>query len=320
MRSSPVIGISLGDVAGIGPEVTLKALTSGKIPRRFSYLIIGDEGVFVQTIRRLRRKLPSALRVEVVQPDDFSLTRVKPGRANLPAARAAHHWITVGAQMCLGGELDALVTAPVNKEAINAAGIKFRGATELLATLTGTRVFGMMLASPRLKVSLATNHTAIRDVSSSLSREQIGNIIRLTHDTLRRMGIRRPRIAVAALNPHGGEGGVFGDEEERLISPAIAAAARAGINVTGPVSGDAVFRQAYAGAFDGVVAMYHDQGLAPLKVVAFDEAVNLTMGLPIVRTSPDHGTAFDIAGQGIARPDSMIAAINLAAQLTAGPA
>ena len=326
MRPPPVIGISLGDVAGIGPEVTLKALASRNISREFVYLIIGDRTVLETTAKRLKIKramktwqpgFPLARdgSVFVYQPNPSTLPRMPLGRLNVSSARAAYEWLGVGVRLCLRKECAALVTAPVNKEAINRAGINFQGATELLAQLTKTKTFAMMLASRALKVALATNHIALRDVGASLTSQRVRDVVRLTHNTLRRMGVAHPRIAVAGLNPHAGEGGLFGDEEKQKILPAVKAMRRARMTVTGPISGDAVFYRAYHGEFDAVVAMYHDQGLAPMKLVAFDEAVNLTMGLPIIRTSPDHGTAYDIAGKGIARPDSMIAAINLAAQL-----
>lgn len=311
MASLPVIAVSVGDVAGIGPEVTLKALASARIPRCFRYLILGDVGVVEQTQRRWKLEA----RFELMQPT-VSLPKIPWGRHNRAAARAAHEWIETGARLCMDGRCAALVTAPVNKEAMNLAGLSFRGSTELLARITGTKTFAMMMHSSRLKVALATNHLALRDVAKRLSANRIWDVARLTCETLGRLGVARPLIAVAGVNPHNGEGGAFGDEEKRVIAPAVAMARQRGLAVTGPIPGDTVFRRAYQGEFDAVIAMYHDQGLAPLKIVAFDEAVNLTMGLPIVRTSPDHGTAYDIAGKGIARPESMIAAINLAAKLT----
>ncbi|HUK81791.1 MAG TPA: 4-hydroxythreonine-4-phosphate dehydrogenase PdxA [Verrucomicrobiae bacterium] len=270
MSVRPRIGITLGDVAGIGPEIVTKALASRKLDKRFEYEIIGD----VHTKHR----------------------------------RDAADWIVEGARRCLRGELAALVTAPVSKELV----APWPGQTELLAHIAKTRRFAMMLVGGPLRVSLVTIHEPLRRVPSKITRRRIREVIVLTRDFCRRIGIRRPRIAVTGLNPHAGEGGLIGDEERRIIAPAIK-----GTGATGPWPADTLFHKAYHGAFDAVVAMYHDQGLAPLKMIAFDTGVNLTLGLPFVRTSPDHGTAPDIAGKGIARPDSMIAAINLAARLAA---
>jgi len=270
MSVRPRIGITLGDVAGIGPEIVTKALASRKLDKRFDYEIIGD----VHTKHR----------------------------------RDAADWIVEGARRCLRGELAALVTAPVSKELV----APWPGQTELLAHIAKTRRFAMMLVGGPLRVSLVTIHEPLRRVPSKITRRRIREVIVLTRDFCRRIGIRRPRIAVTGLNPHAGEGGLIGDEERRIIAPAIK-----GTGATGPWPADTLFHKAYHGAFDAVVAMYHDQGLAPLKMIAFDTGVNLTLGLPFVRTSPDHGTAPDIAGKGIARPDSMIAAINLAARLAA---
>ncbi len=310
MPSPRLIGITLGDVAGIGPEVTLKALASGKISRRFHYVIIGDSAIVDFTARRLK----IGGRVEVWQ-SGATMEKIRLGEPNHAAARAAHGWIIAGARLCMEGKLAALVTAPVNKETISSAGISFIGATELLAKTTGTKKFAMMLHSPRLKVSPATGHIGLRQVCSQLTADRIVEVAELTAITLQRLGKKQPRIAIAAVNPHAGDGGLFGDEEARIVAPAVKRARRSGLNVTGPEPGDTIFYRAYHGEFDAVVPMFHDQGLAPFKVVAFDVGVNLTMGLPIVRTSPDHGTAYTIAGKNKARPDSMIASINLAARL-----
>ena len=226
-----------------------------------------------------------------------------------------------GAERCLRGELDALVTAPVNKEAIVRAGYKgFVGQTEFLSALAGAKRTAMMLLGHDdknrwLRVALATIHISIKSVPQKLTAEKIALAIELAARACRDLGLKRARIAVAGLNPHAGEGGEFGDEEIRTITPVVKAMTKKGFDVTGPLSGDTVFFYALRGDFDAVVAMYHDQGLAPLKAVAFDTGVNWTLGLPFIRTSPDHGTAYDIAGKGIANPSSMIAAIRLAKQL-----
>ena len=271
------IGITLGDVAGIGPEIVAKALASRKLDKRFDYEVIGNP--------RTKRRADAA------------------------------DWIVDGAKRCLAGELAALVTAPISKQLLRDAGYPFEGHTELLAHIARTKRFAMMLVGGPLRVALATIHVPIAKVPRLLSARRIIEVIELSHDVCKRFGIRRPKIGVAGLNPHAGEDGLLGDEERRIIAPAVRRVAHRLPGVSGPWPADTLFHKAYHGGFDAVVAMYHDQGLAPLKMIAFDSGVNLTLGLPFVRTSPDHGTAFDIAGKGIANPASMIAAINLAAQL-----
>ncbi len=244
---------------------------------------------------------------------------------NLPAgsptaAHASVAWLREGGQRCLRGELDALVTAPVNKESIIRAGHKFIGQTEFLSELANAKRTAMMLLGTDergrwLRVALATVHISIKSVPEKLTAEKITLAIELAAQSCRDLGLPRAKIAVAGLNPHAGEGGEFGDEEIKTISPTVLASQKKGFDVVGPLSGDTVFHYALKGEFDAVVAMYHDQGLAPLKAVAFDTGVNWTLGLPFIRTSPDHGTAYDIAGKGIANPGSMIAAIRLAKQL-----
>lgn len=262
------IGITLGDVAGIGPEIVTKALASRQLDPRFDYEVIGTP--------------------------------------NTKRAADAADWIASGVKRCLAGDLVALVTAPVNKKIV----APWPGQTELLASLSKTGKFAMMLVGGPLRVALVTTHAPLRAVPKLITGRRIRDVIELTEDFCRRIGIKRPRIGVAGLNPHAGEGGMFGDEERRIIAPAIKRT-----RAVGPLPADTLFHKAYRGEFDAVVAMYHDQGLVPLKMIAFDTGVNLTLGLPFVRTSPDHGTAYDIAGKNLARPDSMIAAINLAARL-----
>ena len=272
----PRIGITLGDPAGIGPEVVEKALASGRLDRRFDYEVIGNP----KTKRRTD----------------------------------AIDWVADGALACLQGRLAALVTAPVSKKLLYEAGWTFPGQTELLDHITNAKRFAMMLASDKLRVALVTTHAPLREVAGLITGRKIVEVVELSRQFCRRLGIRRPRIAVTGLNPHAGEGGLLGTEERRIIAPAVKRA-----RAIGPCPADTVFYRALHGEFDAVVAMYHDQGLAPFKLLAFDNGVNVTLGLPFVRTSPDHGTAPDIAGQGIARPAGMIAAINLAAQLARKP-
>lgn len=321
------IGIALGDVTGIGPEVTLKALAA-EAQGKTHYLLIGDPA----HARALARKLALALPIEsysgrtqagkiyCVNPLNQPLSDTLPP-GDPAAARAAVAWVEDGARRCLRGELDALVTAPVNKEAIVRAGIAFIGQTELLSQLAGTERTAMMLLGQDdrgrwLRVALATTHLPLRDVAARLSAAKIQQVIELVAQACQDLKLGRKRIGVCGLNPHAGEGGKMGTEELTLIGPAVEAARRSGLDVVGPVSADALFHYAYRGDYDAVVAMYHDQGLAPLKMVAFEQGINWTLGLPFIRTSPDHGTAYDIAGQGKANPSSMMAAIRLAKQLT----
>lgn len=270
MSSRRRIGITLGDVAGIGPEIVAKALASRQLDPRFNYEVIGN--------------------------------------ADTKRAGDAADWIIEGAHRCLAGELAALVTAPVSKKLV----APWPGQTELLAHTAKTKKFAMMLVGGPLRVALVTTHTPLHNVPKLITGRRIREVIELAEDFCRRIGIKRPRIGVAGLNPHAGEGGLLGTEEKRIIAPAIKRT-----RAFGPLPADTLFHKAYRGEFDAVVAMYHDQGLAPLKMIAFDTGVNLTLGLAFVRTSPDHGTAYDIAGKNIASPNSMIAAINLAARLAA---
>ena len=320
-------GISLGDVTGVGPEVALKAVAAEAGRDDAKYLFIGDEN----HVRRLNSSLGLDLDLGKFSGADdsgrfFILNPpIEPLPENLPAgsplaANAAVAALREGGQRCLRGELDALVTAPVNKESIIRAGHKFIGQTEFLSELAGTRRTAMMLLGTDergrwLRVALATVHISIKSVPEKLTAEKITLAIELAAQSCRDLGLARAKIAVCGLNPHAGEGGEFGDEEITMIGPVVQAMQKRGFDVTGPLSGDTVFHYALKGEFDVVVAMYHDQGLAPLKAVAFDSGINWTLGLPFIRTSPDHGTAYDIAGKGIANPGSMIAAIRLAKQL-----
>ncbi|MBI4026096.1 MAG: 4-hydroxythreonine-4-phosphate dehydrogenase PdxA [Verrucomicrobia bacterium] len=282
------IAITLGDVAGIGPEVVRKAIGSGKINRRFRYEVL------------LENRAP----------------RVALGRPSRQAGRFALDSLEAGVAGCLRGDYAAVVTAPVSKAGLRLAGFTFPGQTEWLAHRTGARDFAMMLVGGSFRVALVTTHTPLRRVSSLITREAVGRVIGLTHAWLLCLGIRRPRVMVAALNPHGGVPEEQGREEISIIAPAVRTARkRLGDNVTGPHSPDHLFWLVRQGKADAVVCMYHDQGLIPLKMLAFDRGVNVTLGLPIIRTSPDHGTAYDIAGRNRADPRSMIEAVNLAARL-----
>ena len=323
------IGISLGDPTGIGPEVALKAIAAEAQNAATKYLLIGDENNARQLNSSLGLNLPLGKFSSYGAPGKFFITNplTEPLPEKLPAgsplaANAAILSLRDGGERCLHGELDAIVTAPVNKESIIRAGHKFIGQTEFLSELADTKRTAMMLLGTDedgrwLRVALATVHISIKSVPEKLTAEKITLAIELAAQACRDLGLPRARIAVAGLNPHAGEGGEFGGEEIKTIAPTVFAAQKRGFDVVGPLSGDTVFHYALQGDFDAVVAMYHDQGLAPLKAVAFDSGVNWTLGLPFIRTSPDHGTAYDIAGKGIANPSSMIAAIRLAKQLAA---
>jgi 4-hydroxythreonine-4-phosphate dehydrogenase len=321
------IGISLGDVTGVGPEVTLKAIAAELPVDATRYLLIGDPEIVQQINDQLGLKLSIAPLEAASGADRILITNPlgKPLRNDLvdgspTAARAAVAWLKDGAERCLRQELDALVTAPVNKAAIVRAGHAFIGQTEFLSQLAGAQRTAMMLLGHDeqgrwLRVALVTTHVPLKLVSAQVTPAKIMLALELATQACRDLGLPRARIAVCGLNPHAGEGGQMGDEEQTIIGPTLLSAQRKNFDVVGPLSGDTVFYHAMRGEFDAVVAMYHDQGLAPLKAVAFDTGINWTLGLPFIRTSPDHGTAYDIAGQGIANPSSMIAAIRLAKQL-----
>jgi 4-hydroxythreonine-4-phosphate dehydrogenase len=327
-----LIGISLGDVTGIAPEVALKALAAEAQSDDTRYLLIGD----VDHLNRVNAQLGLRLSLEPYQGGKGSgrfLTH-NPLPNALPeglvegspaAARAAVAWLTDGAQRCLRHELDALVTAPVNKQAILHTGQPFIGQTEFLTELSGAQRTAMMLLGQDdrgrwLRVVLATTHLPLRLVAENLSRAKVELAIEMAAQACADLRLPRARVAVCGLNPHAGEGGELGAEETTIIGPAVHAAKRRGLEVSGPFAADALFYRVFKGEYDVIVAMYHDQGLAPLKMVAFETGVNWTLGLPFVRTSPDHGTAYDIAGQGIASSSSMRAAIRLAKELAKGRA
>ncbi len=323
------LAISMGDPAGIGPEVALKAISSRALRIRVEPILVGDLGVFRETARRLGlplkfgmygRRTPAGHIAVAVTSDLPERHRVPgpPRRAATAAAcgAAAYTAILEAVRLVQQGEAAGVVTAPINKTHLALAGYAFPGHTELLATLCGGVPVRMMMVGASLRVVLVTTHVALAAVPRVLSRDGVLETITLTARALcQQFAIFAPRIAVAGVNPHAGENGLFGDEEARLITPAVRAACRHGIDAVGPLAADGLFAHAAAGSYDAIVCMYHDQGLAPFKLVHFADGVNLTLGLPFVRTSPDHGTAFDIAGTGTADPRSMRAALQLAAQL-----
>lgn len=321
------IGIAVGDMTGVGPEVSLKALALETGATGVTYLLIGDASRLVALNQELRLGLP----LERATPGNPGRFLVRdPLREPLPAklepgsplaARAALAFLEDGAHACLKGELDALVTAPVNKESIIRSGAaEFIGQTELLSALAQAKRTAMMLLGEDdrgrwLRVALVTTHLPLRSVAAAVTQPKVELAIELAAEACRDLDLGRARVGVCGLNPHAGEGGKIGTEELEVIAPAVKAAAERGIDVAGPFAADSLFHQAFHGAFDAVVAMYHDQGLAPLKLIGFERGVNWTLGLPFVRTSPDHGTACDIAGQGKANPSSMVSALKLAIQL-----
>lgn len=306
----------MGDPAGIGPEVIVRALAAE--PPRAAVTIFGNEPRLLATARRLRvssRRFPGP-RVTIVTCPNAPLAGVRRGQPSPAAGHAALTYVCCAVAAWERGQVDALVTAPLSKAAVQAAGHWFPGHTEWLARRTGVREFAMLLVGGGLRVLPLTRHVPLRRVPTLVTAAQLRTALRVCAEALRRdFGIRRPRIAVAALNPHAGESGKIGTEEQRVIAPVIRAFRRPDVRVIGPVSPDAVFFDARRGLYDAVVAMYHDQGLIPLKMLARDEGVNVTLGLPFVRTAPDHGTAFDIAPRFQAHPGAMTAAIRLAIAL-----
>ena len=324
----------MGDVAGVGPEVIARALARPDVSTRMRSLVVGHPVILQRAFDLIGAPL-TAIEVagpegRALQPDEIAcwnpagddVLAVPPGVLDGRAGRAAYEYLVAAARAALNGTVQGITTAPLNKAALHQAGLHYPGHTEILAELCGVSDFGMMLylapsdmirAPGGLGVVHVTLHTSIRSVPELLTTTGIREKIELIAGFLIEMGAPRPRVGVCALNPHAGEDGLFGDEEARLIAPAVADARSAGIDATGPLPADTLLKRAVAGEFDCVVAMYHDQGHIALKLIGFDSAVNITLGLPIIRTSPSHGTAFDIAWQGRARADGMYQALRVAA-------
>jgi 4-hydroxythreonine-4-phosphate dehydrogenase len=325
----PRVAISMGDPTGIGPEVIVDALAQPSLRRRLTPILVGDLEAFRDNAARRRLDLTFASwqpgssvprgTIAVRETSRLESAQRRPGRPSLAGGRAAYAAIVEAVRLIDGGFADAMTTGPVCKANLAAAGVAQSGHTELLQSLTQARGVRMMMIGERLRVALVTTHVAIARLPKLLTRRLVLDTILLTHATLReRFGIARPRIAVTGLNPHAGEDGLFGDEERRFIAPAVRDAQRLRVRVDGPLAADSLFAHAAAGRYDAVVCMYHDQGLGPFKLLHFADGVNYTAGLPFVRTSPDHGTAHDIAGRGKADPSSMVAALTLAARLAKG--
>jgi len=324
----PVIGITMGDPCGVGAEITIKALCDPDLRREASYVVFGFSEQLSYTADRLDadfvffRDHHEDIRgynhqITVLDYDEFSPPASMPRGASKLGGTASMAFCEDAISAARDGLIDAMVTAPISKTSWKLAGhTRFPGHTELLAKRCGVRNVAMMFVSPRLKVVLATIHRGLFDIRNCFTIGCVFNPMDLADQALKEwFGIEKPRLGIAGLNPHAGEDGQFGDEEQRIISPAILLANEAGINATGPLPADTIYLKALAGEFDAVVAMYHDQGLIPIKLLGWADAVNLTLGLPIIRTSPDHGTAFDIAGKDLADPSSMKAAIRLAIEL-----
>ena len=323
----PRIGITMGDPAGIGPEVVLKAVAEEEITRVCAPVIIGDAQLLAHTARTLDLQcgydiirqgepLPENLAEPVIFHLDNIGGFVESGIESGAAGKAAAGYIEAAVELCAAGSVDAIATAPINKRALFLGGYSFPGHTEFLAHLTGSEDSAMAFVAANLRIVLLSTHVPLAEAVRLVERDRIIRTINLANRELRRWGIERPRLAVAALNPHGAEGGLFGTEEASEMVPAIEACRVNNVNVRGPFPADTVFLRASRGEFDAVIACYHDQAMIPVKCLSFGEAVNVTMGLPFIRTSVDHGTAFDIAGKGLAEHSSMVAAIKLAAELS----
>jgi len=319
--------ITMGDPGGVGPEIILKALNSSEARNYCIPIVIGDASIIEEALNLLKLNLQLRL---IKSPEESMPTcqyrfievihmgMIKKFKKNKPTAesgKACVSYIKKAVEFSLEKRVDGIVTAPISKEALKIAGLKWPGHTELLADLSKTKDYAMMLVGGPLRVILVTIHTALKNVPDLVTRGRVLKTIRLAKKACDMFKIKNPRIAVAGLNPHAGEAGIFGDEEKKKIIPAIREAIKEGIPISGPYPPDTIFYKAYKNEVDVIVCMYHDQGSIPLKMIAFDKGVNVTIGLPFVRTSPDHGTAYDIAWKGVANPSSMIEAIKVAAML-----
>ncbi len=314
MMREKKIAVTIGDPAGIGPEVALKAILSSDVAGICQPVIIGDRVVVEEAVKRF--ELPvSPGHIELVNVGEITSKGFEKGRPTAAGGRASVAYIRRAVELALKRSVDAVVTAPISKESLKTAGFNWPGHTEMLAEFTCAKEFAMVFYSDKLRLILVTIHTALANVPAMITKDRVFKTIVLAQKACAALGIERPRIAVAGLNPHSGESGIFGTEEIDAIAPAVEEARQCGVPVSGPYPPDVIFHKAYKGEFDLIVCMYHDQGLIPLKMIAFDKGVNFTVGLPIIRTSPDHGTAYDIAWKGAANPSSMIEAIKLAVRM-----
>lgn len=328
----PIIGITMGDPAGVGPEIIVAALADETVYRNCRPLVLGDPGILEHAVAMAPLRDAREMSLNVIEhpfgvsgrPNTMDLMpisglkpgSVRPGRPTLNGGKAMVDAVFKAVSLAQEGAIAAMVTCPISKTLMHRAGCRFDGHTELLAHLTGATDYVMMLAGERLRVALVTIHCALADVPRILNSDRVKRTIMVTEAALRcDFGLEAPRLAVAALNPHAGESGCFGSEETTIIAPAVEAARKTGARVDGPLPADTLFYKAASGQYDAVIAMYHDQGLIPLKLLHFSDGVNITLGLPIIRTSVDHGTAYDIAGQGVADPSSLKNAIKMASKL-----
>ncbi|MGW8193550.1 MAG: 4-hydroxythreonine-4-phosphate dehydrogenase PdxA [Desulforhopalus sp.] len=342
MKTRPVLAVTMGDPAGIGPEIIVKALADNRLRDICVPVVIGDVMVMehavsrivkspvqINTVEEPRKAQGIAGTMDVYPLKGLGLAHCIPGKLDAACGNGAFQAVKAAIELALAAKVDGTVTAPLNKEAMHLAGHHYDGHTEIYAKLTGTRSYSMMLADGKLRVAHVTTHMPLVKVSKALTVERILEVIRLGHEACCNLGIDKPRIGVSGFNPHAGENGIFGTEEQTTIGPAVSAAQKEGINATGPFPPDTVFCKAAGGGFDLVVAMYHDQGHIPLKMKSFiyDDTtgqwsgmtgVNVTLGLPIIRSSVDHGTAFENAGKNIASSRSMTNAIEFAAMLATG--
>ena len=320
----PILAITMGDAAGSGPEIVVKALAVPEIYEISRPIVIGDAATMQEALRIT--KVPGEIRainkiseakfkpgvIDVIDLRNIQLDRLTRGQVNPMAGKAAYEYIKLAVDLALAGECDAIVTSAINKEALNKAGYHYDGHTQILAELCRAKEVAMMLVTGKLRVSHVSTHVSLLRAIERVRPERVLTALKLTNEALKQMGIENPRLAVSGLNPHAGERGLFGDEEQKYIIPAIEEARRQGMNVTGPLPPDSVFLRASQGQFDAAIAMYHDQGHIAVKMLGITEGVNVTLGLPIIRTSVDHGTVFGKAGKGTADPTSLIQAIKLA--------
>ncbi len=339
VRFKPVIAVTMGDPAGIGPEIAAKSFAYERINRMCHPVLIGNAQLMRKAIKLTGVKLYlhqinniSQARfsegiINVYETGEKNIPEIEYGKISALAGKIAYQAIETAIMLALKGDVDATVTGPIHKESLNKAGYKFSGHTEIFAHLTRTENYCMLLVDKHFRIAHVTTHLALREACNKVKRDKVLNTIILLNDGLKRIGIKSPVIGVAGLNPHAGDGGLFGNEEIKEIIPAVEEAASEGISVVGPMPPDTLFAQAFGGRFDGCVAMYHDQGHIPFKLTGFKwdkkkgimksvEGVNITLGLPVIRTSVDHGTAFEIAGKGVANENAMIQAIEYAVKLS----
>lgn len=327
-KSKLLIGITMGDPCGIGPEIIIKSLKSPAVRKIANYVIIGNENVFDQAARALKISvkyriishiseiMDSKQPILLLSMGNFKSNLIKQKKATAEGGELSVQCVLRGINLAMSRHIDALVTAPICKEAIHLGGYGYPGHTEMLKVFSGADRVVMLMAGGKLRVAFVTTHIALKDVPQSITVEDVLGTITISDNNLKQyFGLKRPRIAVCGLNPHAGEEGIFGDEERKVVIPAVDKARKKGVLCDGPVSADTIFYKALKGAYDAVVAIYHDQGAIPLKLHAFETGVNITLGIPFIRTSPDHGTAYDIAGKGIADPHSMMEAIKMAVRM-----